>query len=354
MSEAPESFQNALAAQRAGRLEEAAAGYRATIAVHPEAAPAYHNLAAVLSALGRTDEVEAVLRAALARFPRAPAVRMNLALQRLAEGDYAEGLPLYEARTDIEDAQSGRPDLAIPEWRGEPLAGKHVLVWPEQGLGDKIMWSRFAPVLQARGAKVTMLCEPALVRLFAGAFDAEVIAASGEVTLPEADYWALYGSIPWRLGVTLQTLPNAPYLAAPPRPRPGARIGVASRGNPRLPNDRNRSLPEAEAARLRALPGAVSLHYEDLGVYDFQDTAQLVASLDLVISVDTAVAHLAGALGKPTWLLLPAHGTDWRWLRGRADSPWYPSARLFRQTRGEPWSAVVTRVLEALARPCPT
>src|SRR5439155_7567953 len=112
-------------------------------------------------------------------------------------------------------------------------------------------------------------------------FDCEVIAASGAVTLPDADYWALYGSIPWRLGVTVESLPSASYLRAPAAPRAGARIGVVTHGNPGQPNDRNRSLPEAEAARLLQVPGAISLQYEDLGVRDFWDTAQLVESLDL-------------------------------------------------------------------------
>jgi len=281
--------------------------------------------------------------------PEAAHARRSAALRLLAEGRYAEGLPLYEARSEIPGGPSAKPDLPFPEWRGEDLAGKRLLVWPEQGFGDKIMWSRFIPMLQARGARVSVLAEPGLVRLFAQNFHAEIIAAGGTVELPEADFWVLYGSLPLRLGIELGDLTGAPYLAAPPRALPGALIGVVTGGEPRHPNNANRSLPPAAAEALLALPGAVRLHYGDHGITDFWDTAQLVGGLSLVVTVDSAVAHLAGALGKPVWILLPPVGVDWRWLQDRDDSPWYASARLFRQALPGDWSPALTAVRSALA-----
>ncbi|MBL8556316.1 MAG: hypothetical protein JNL41_18725, partial [Phenylobacterium sp.] len=145
------------------------------------------------------------------------------------------------------------------------------------------------------------------------------------------------------------TLPSAPYLRAATRPA-GGRIGVATRGNPGHSNDAHRSLPADVAAELLALPGAMSLEPEATGAKDFAETAAIVAGLDLVIAVDTAVAHLAGALGRPAWILLPRIFTDWRWMEGRADSPWYPTARLFRQASPGDWSAVLAEVRRTLTR----
>jgi hypothetical protein len=154
-------------------------------------------------------------------------------------------------------------------------------------------------------------------------------------------------SLPYRLGVTLDRLSGGAYLTAAPRWGIG-RIGVKTRGNPAHHNDADRSLPDAEAARLLALPGAVSLEPEDTGAHDFADTAEIIAGLDLVIAADTSTAHLAGALGKPVWILLPYVTTDWRWLSGRSDSPWYGSARLFRQHRPGDWSSLLDEVIAAL------
>jgi hypothetical protein len=258
-------------------------------------------------------------------------------LRLLSEGRYAEGWPLYENRE--------RPDLWFPAWQGEDLTGRRLMVWLDQGLGDKIMFSRFVPRLQETAAEVILVCEPALARLFATNFATPVVAASGAVELPDADVWIMYGSLPLRLGITLETLPSAPYLRADRiEHRDGARIGVVTRGGAGNPQDANRSIPPDLAGRLLSIPGAISLHYDDLGVGDFLDTAAVIAGLDLVISVDTAVAHLAGAMGKPVWILLPAAGVDWRWLHGRSDSPWYPSARVYRQPRPGDWSAVIDRV----------
>ncbi|HEV2531751.1 glycosyltransferase family 9 protein, partial [Phenylobacterium sp.] len=254
---------------------------------------------------------------------------------------YAQGWPLYEARHDIPELGAPRPDLPFPQWRGEDLAGKRLLIFGEQGFGDQIMFARFAPWLAARGAEVTLLCNPLLERLF-GALGVAVRAMSGRVEFPDPDAWVASGDVAGRAGVTLETLPNAAYLRGAARSSGG--IGVAARGNPRHANDANRSLPPEQAARLLALPGALDLDPAATRAGDFQDTADLIAGLDLVISVDTSVAHLAAAMGKPVWILIPTLMTDWRWGEAGETTPWYPTARLRRQPAPGDWASVIDAV----------
>ena len=266
-----------------------------------------------------------------------------MAMRLLASGDYAKGWPLYEARTRSRGTGVKKPDIPFPEWTGEDLAGRRLLVWPEQGLGDKIMFARFIP--QVGAAEVSVLCEPALSRLFSTNLPADVITASGAVELPDADFWVFYGSLPLRLGITAP--PGRPYIvpSAPTKPQAGRSAGVCTSGSAMHPNDANRSLTGADAERLLAIPGAVSLRPEDSGAADLAETANMIAAQDHIVTVDTAVAHLAGAMGKPTSILLPAAGTDWRWGQLGDRTPWYPSARLFRQAPGEPWAAVIERAV---------
>jgi len=246
----------------------------------------------------------------------------------------------------------------FPEWKGEALAGRSILVWYEQGFGDQIQFARFAQALKARGAAhVALGCRPALTALLATAPGVdEVIAVprGAQVAIRPYDCWSRYFSLPGHLGVTLETLPAQPYLSAPAdrrvrwapepgSPRIGPQIGLAWRASPTGFNAAHKNVPDALAQRLLDL-GARSLHPEDTGAADFADTAALIEGLDLVISIDTSVAHLAGALGKPCWTLLPRVHTDWRWLRARTDSPWYPSMRLYRQPAAGDWSAVIDQV----------
>jgi tetratricopeptide (TPR) repeat protein len=307
-----------------------------------------HHLAGVHLAQGRLAEAEADYRRTLARAPNAGATRRVLATLLLSQGRFAEGFVLFEARHEL--PSMAKPALGFPEWRGEPVAGKRLLIWPEQGFGDQIMAARFAPVLKAMGAAVTLVCAPPLARLFAGSLGVEVIAAAGAIDFPDPDYWVMSGSLPGRLGVTVETIPGAPYLRAPQGaalPGAGRKLGLMTRGNPQYETDAHRSLPAGDAEALRGLPARiVDLDPAATGAADFADTAALIAGLDLVISVDTAAAHLAGAMGKPCWVLLPAVGTDWRWLRRRSDSPWYPSMRLYRQLPGEDWAPVIARLAE--------
>jgi hypothetical protein len=181
-----------------------------------------------------------------------------------------------------------------------------------------------------------------------------VLSAKGHVEFPDPDGWVMACSLAGRLGVTPETVPHAPYLRATSawsKPLPaGFRVGLMTSGNPAYSNDQNRSLPPTAVEALQALPAQViDLRPSETGAADFADTAALVAELDLVISVDTAVAHLAGAMGKPCWVLLPASGLDWRWMRGRGDSPWYPSASLYRQAEPDDWTPVLEAVAADLA-----
>ena len=331
-------FKQANAAQRAGAWSEAERRYRALTRLKP--LWAYHNLGVCYVATGRFKEAEAAFRAALEVDPTCAPPRHSLGMLLLADGRYAEGWPLNEARREIPGLQIALPNLPYPEWQGEELRGKRLLVVGEQGLGDQIQFARLLPQLVVRGAHVTFACAPSLVSLFGG-LGVDLLAQTPGCELPPADYWTLICSMPLHMRLTVETIPGQPYLVAAPSRPPGG-VGVVDRGSPTHLNDRFRSLGPQAAAQLLAM--GESLAPEVTGAADFQQTAEIVAGLDLVISVDTSVAHLAGAMGKPVWILLPAAETDWRWLRGRTDSPWYPSAKLYRQQVPGKWAPVLRQV----------
>ena len=333
---APASFLNGQRAQKEGRWAEAEAAYRETLASHPNALPALQNLAAVLLALGKWDQAEPVMRAALSLGATDPILRKQLAFSRLAAGDYEEGLPLYESRRDAAEMRGAVPRFSFPEWEGEPVGS--LLLMPEQGLGDQIQFARYVPLLVARGVRVTLACPPVLRRLFEP-LGVALVEATGTISFSPHDAWAMLGSLPLRFDTRLETIPSPTPIEAKARTSGG--VGVATRGNPEHPNDQNRSLPDSAAAALLAIPGAISLLPEHTGAQDMQETADLIAGLDLVISVDTSIAHLAASMGKPTRILLPNERCDWRWMREGERSPWYPSARLVRQAREQDWASVV-------------
>jgi len=338
-------------ARDAGDAAQATRLYVEAVARWPQAAEPHHHLAGLHRAAGRLDLAEAEYRRTLALAPGAAATARVLGTLLLSQGRFAEGFALFEARHEL--PTMAKPALPFPEWRGEALGGKRLLIWPEQGFGDQIQFARFAPVLGAMGADVTVVCAPALHRLFEASLGVRTIAAAGAVEFPDPDVWVMAGSLAARLGVTPDTIPAAPYLHAigpsPPLGE-GLKLGLMTHGNPAHDNDAHRSLGAEDAQALRdLLPPVVELDPAATGARDFADTAALVQALDLVISVDTAVAHLAGAMGKPCWVLLPAIDTDWRWLRDRSDSPWYPSMRLYRQPPGEGWAAVLARLIGDLA-----
>lgn len=267
----------------------------------------------------------------------------------LAEGNYALGLPLMEAnRYGRGQNPIVKPKLSFPEWDGRRV--ESLLVVPDQGLGDQIQYARFIPELLRRADRVTLLAHRAVAPLFPQ-LGCQMMIADGTVSIPRHDAWVMSGALSLRLGVRLETLSGAPYLRAPnglEKWPPNLRYGVVWRGSPTHSNDRNRSMSAAQAAPLLAVPGAFCLHPEDTKVRDMADTAAIVDKLEAVVTVDTSVAHLAGAMGKRALVMLPAIHTDWRWLKGRADSPWYDSLRLYRQTRPGDWDGVVQAVLADL------
>lgn len=296
---------------------------------------------------GRVALAEPILRRAVAQRPDDAATQWALGLALLMAGKYAEGWPLLNARRVLRPDNFHVPSTAFPEWRGEPLAGKRLLVMTEQGCGDQIMFARFVPQLRAQGAAVTLVAWREVAPVLAPLADAVVPAAAAQAyRIPPQDLWTHYFTLPERLGVTLETLPAAPYLQAPAdrRPPPGyeGRAGLFWRTR-----DPERNIPEPLAAELLAR-GFVSLQPEDTGAADFADTAAILAGLRLVVTIDTAVAHLAGAMGKPVLILVPPHG-EWRWMEARADSPWYPTARLLRRGPKEPWDRVIAEIEAALA-----
>jgi hypothetical protein len=249
----------------------------------------------------------------------------------LRAGRLNEGFALFDGwRADPQNLDKA-PALPFPLWRGQPVCGKRVLIWSEHGLGDQIMYARFAKVLADQGAEIVWLCPPALARLFRS-LGVTVLSSDANHDL-RCDFYCPSSALPLGFDLSPETLPNDPYLTAAARPS-GARIGLMPDAS-----KADRSLPDGIAQALLRDLGALDLRPASTGARDLQDTADLLAGLDLVITVDTAVAHLSGAMGRPTWILL-SDPCDWRWMVGRSDSPWYPSATLFRGA----WPEVAAQV----------
>lgn len=366
-----------------GRLPDAEAACRQALSLFPDHPVLLHSLGTVLVELERLQEAEATYRKALAIDPHYADARCKLGALLLSLGRFEEGWPLFEARYDaaLTDRTAAPPGVAYAQWQGQSLQGKAVLVWQEQGFGDMIQFGRYLSLLKARGAAwITLACAPALHRLFRSlpGIDAVVDGHSDLARAPH-DYWTLPLSIAHLAGTTLGSIPPAAYLQpdgalvetwrARVAPLKGLKIGLVWKGHAGHGNDRNRSLPSLETLRpllnvpgvsfvslqkgqgeaeVSALEGGPFVLDAAPDITDFADSAALIAQLDLVISVDTAVAHLAGSLGKPCWVMLPALGLDWRWVRGRMDSPWYPrTMRLFRQAEPGQWTPVVEQIAAA-------
>lgn len=370
--------------KKTGRRDEAQASYRRALEIKPNYAEAHNNIGVILKEDGRLDEAAQAYRQALALKPDYADARWNLAMALLTAGRYREGWPCYEARhhANRTEAVSEKPQLSCPQWTGQPLSGQSIIVWTEQGFGDYIQFARYLPLIKQCGAsRLTVACPPALKSLLetAGGVD-EVITQAPEPSAPY-DYWVFPMSLPAVFGSELDTLPaSQPYLRALPErvaawqprlPKQHLKVGLVWKGNPGHDNDAHRSFRHlSQLEPLWSVPGvtfvslqkgcgetdaasiAASQPIMPLGgeLEDFGDTAALISALDLLITVDTAVAHVAGALGKPCWVLLPYVGCDWRWMRERTDSPWYPNGmQLFRQTPAARWDDVVETVAQALA-----
>jgi hypothetical protein len=365
-----------------GELAEAAGLARAVLAEGGGDASVLVRLAFVLHRAGDVAAAERCYAAALVQDPERPDARLFLAMLRLVRGDFAGGLPDYEWRRRVPAAGASaatmqRGALPAPWIAPARLDGVTVRAVVEQGHGDTLQFCRYLNLLAGRGARVELAApgQAGLVPLLRGMKAVAAVVEAAD-SAPRPDVVVPLLSLPLAFGTELASIPaEVPYLAVPPerraawRARLGAgdgrrRVGVVWSGNPDHAGDRLRSIPLARFRRLLDRPG-IAFHVladrlrdgerEELGALaavheglaDYADTAALVEMMDLVVAVDTSVAHLAGALGRPTWILLPSQ-PDWRWLLGRADSPWYPTARLFRQQEPGDWDSVLSRVGEAL------
>lgn len=332
------------------RFAEAERAFRAALALDPRNAAIQHRLGNLLQATGRWDEVEGFYLAALRLDPGLLRARIDLAHLYLGQGDFARGWPLFEARRGLGDDHFRPPPLPN-EWRGEPLEGRRLLVWPEQGFGDQIQFARWVPELARRGADVTLVTRAELARLFES-LGVHVVAEAERLEIAEPDYWTPIASLPLRLGVQADAMPGGAYLAPPDAARERW-AGVVARGSAgvmwqgRATPNPHRSLPSRDTLAPLVQAGATLVDLDPTPGSDFGDTAAIIEQLELVVTVDTAVAHLAGALGKPCWVLLPWLNSDWRWMQGRSDSPWYGSARLFRQPSHGDWDSVMAEVVAA-------
>ncbi|MGD0540276.1 MAG: tetratricopeptide repeat-containing glycosyltransferase family protein [Tepidisphaeraceae bacterium] len=372
--EIPEAYGSlADAYMRKEQFDDAIEAARTAVRLKPDLAFAWNNLGAALAAKTNIDEAIAAYRNAIGFKPDFAQAHWNLSLALLLRGDFAEGWEEYEWRFSMQDFPIPKFNFRQPRWRGEELAGRRILLYCEQGMGDAIQFVRYVPLVVARGGRVVMVGPMELFTLLRSFPGVEEVVAPGP--WPAFDVQCPLLSLPRIFRTRAESIPAPiPYI----RPDPhrvqawkdrfigiaGKRnVGLAWAGRPNFGNDRNRSialeqlspltafndiafvsLQKGEAAKQAADMTLIDLTAE---LHDFADTAALIANLDLVISVDTAVAHLAGAMGKPVWVLLPL-APDWRWRLNREDSAWYPSMRLFRQPSRRDWKTPIAAMSEAM------
>ena len=385
-AEAHSNLGNALHALR--KFNEAIAAYQRAIELKPDYADACANLGTTLHHSGSFDEGIAALRRAIALAPHHANAHSGLGILLLMRGELGEGFDEYEWR--LRSTERKGPRFPEIPWQGENLAGKHIYVQAEQGFGDTLQFARYIPFLAKRAGRVTLRVHQQLVTLLRESLPGiTVLGDRGDPAPYQCD--AVLLSLPRLFKTRLETIPaQVPYLRPPADAvqrcqkylanMKGVKVGLVWAGNPEHVNDTRRSLELKTLAPLFKVAGVsfASLQFgprmadlkklaptptlprergrvgvgaiENLGARfeDFTDTAGAVSALDLVITVDTSVAHLAGALGKPVWVLLP-WVTDWRWLLHREDNPWYPTMRLFRQKRGEDWADIIPRIAKELA-----
>ena len=365
---------------RFNRPVEAIESYDRALALMPSHPQILVNRGHALRRLDRPVEALAELTSAIAGAPEFPEAHFEAALARLTLGDFETGWQEYEWRWKTGSFVDKQRALRAPQWHGEvPLSGKTILLHAEQGFGDTIQFIRYAPLVAERGARVICEVQPELVQLLSGLedqFESIAIVAQGG-KLPPFDLHCPLLSLPLAFGTGLETIPaRMPYLTASPARQQywrdrllqcGPRAGFVWSGSSGHKNDANRSIPlasfaallertpfgcfslqrdlrEGDREELRKIPNLVDLGPE---LADFTDTAAVISQLDVVVSVDTSVAHLAGAMGKPVVILLP-YAADFRWLRERQDSPWYPTAKLLRQPAFGDWDSVIGRLADEL------
>ena len=359
--------------------EKALQCYAMAFVQDPDSAAAFNNYGNVMREIGRPESAVPFLQQAAILDPKNVTAHFNLAVTYLLMGDYQRGWPQYEHRWDYEHLAGTEPKFSQPRWRGEDIRDKTVLIVGEQGHGDNIQFCRFIYNLHAMGARVKLQVTDGLIPLLS---QSNIIELTGRYNddMGDFDYWVPIMSIPGILGITLDNLPRMQsYLTATPAltkawqdklgPKKRMRVGVSWSGRKDSWIHQHKSVPfpiilemiqsnpqyewinlqvDASPEEEEQLAAAGVTGYPGT-IVSFADTAALLMHMDVVISVDTAISHLAGALGKPTWIMLNQYGQDWRWLLNRDDSPWYPTARLFRQpTRGD-WASVTQKISKFLS-----
>ena len=365
--------------RRIGRYEEATAALDRALEMAPEQPEVLYRYALLLDEIGQSERAIDLLDRAIAARPDDVEMLWTRACVQLRVGDFERGLAGYEIRFRRKETALGC--FTMPMWAGESVADQTILVHTEQGFGDTVQLVRLLPMLAARGARVWFSCPPEMMRLMAGFPGIDRLLVHGATMPGHVDYHVPLLSLPYRLGLTLESIPTAvPYLtppagvSGPPVPRPpGTKlaVGIAWAGNPKQANDANRSMPLEHFFALSDLPGVAlyslqkgaragdlaALGFDsfvhDLGprLSDFADTAAAMMRLDLIVSICSAPAHLAGALGRPTFVPLTLR-PHWLWMREREHTPWYPTLRLFRQEKRGDWAGVMLRVRAAVEAMC--
>jgi len=364
-----------------GMLQEAEASYREALRLKRVYAEAHGNLGIVLRDQGRFEEAGNCYRESIRLKPEYGEGHFNWSCLLLLQGNFALGWPEYEWRRQIKD--NLRLGLKPSTWDGSALNGQTILLQAEQGIGDTFQFVRYAPLVKKKGGRILLQCPPALAGILSGCPGIDQLVPAG-MPLPSYQVTAPLLSLPFLFKTTLETIPaQVPYLTAEPTrvdhwrsllaAIPGLKVGICWQGNPTFKGDRLRSVPLATFAPLAAVPGIclialqrgpgleqMAQQNEHLKIVDLPgrsedpaqgwlDTAALIEALDLVISIDTGAVHLAGALGAPVWVALPFM-PDWRWLLNRADSPWYPTVRLFRQQKLGAWLDVFQHIAVELGQ----